>query len=240
MSTPTPPESHRSPVVALVVEGDADGAVPALSRDDRLDVRRVPGPSEALAGLRDADCLVGGHALSSGSGLELRERVRARDETFPFVFYTAVPFGVVADAVTDDAWTDYVHESAGDCELADAVGRLADLRRGAAVATRGAGEADLPDAVAIVAPDGDIEAATDDYARRFGHDREDLRGRSWEELYPATEDDRLRSNALPSVEDGWQWTGRCVARRADGGRFRARTTLAGLGDGRIVVAIRDG
>jgi len=95
------------------------------------------------------------------------------------------------------------------------------------------------DAIAIVDPAGEIQFASRSLTMRFGADSDELTGTPWQELFTDDAVSHLESVALPTVAEGWRWTGTCTARRRTGSTFPVRIRLGGLEDGSLVFAVSD-
>lgn len=226
MSSHTPLESRTAPIPTLVIGDDDRSATEALSRDDRVDARPASRSTLEQSDLHGIDCVV-----ATAPDPSAHERVRECDATLPFVYFIGE-----SPPRPDDEWTDHVPYDEPD-SLPSRIHRLVDLRRGA-VLVGGAARAS-GDAVAIVDPEGTVEAATDAFSTPFGYDPESLAGRVWADLVPSTERHRLADDAIPTAEDGWQWAGHCTFRTREDDQFTARTTVAGTDDGRFVLVIED-
>jgi len=66
-----------------------------------------------------------------------------------------------------------------------------------------------------------------------------LLGRSWRELYDEEEAARLDTDALEAARGGRRWTGEARGRRHDGVHFPQEAVVAPLGDGRLLLVVRD-
>ena len=79
---------------------------------------------------------------------------------------------------------------------------------------------------------------------QFGADRDALCGTVWQTLFTDDCVERLEATAIPTVADGWRWTGSCTGLRGSGEPFDVRVRLGGLEDGSLVFGVdtpaRDG
>lgn len=212
--------------------------------DDRIELRHERSPSAAAGRLHDVDCVVSEYAMSGRDGAELLAEVREFDPTLPFVLFTCASRDELAEPLLSTGWTEYLQKQ-GTSETMTLLGRrirnLVDHRRAVTLARRTLSAVELSrEGTAITDPDGAFDVVNRAFAAAFGYDREALLGREWTVLFPDDEVDRLRSSALPTTKEGWQWTGRCNGRRADGERFTVRTAIARLEDGTLAFTVRDG
>lgn len=242
-SVPTP-RSITDPASVLCVGADSDVralAADAIRDDDRLAVRTAA-PDDALARVADADCVVSETALPDRDVGEFLAAVRDRDDAVPFLAVGDAPDAETLRTVLDREWTDVVDVGVGETPrlLTRRVRRLVGHRRTAALASRSLAAVDTAaDGIGIVAPDGTVEFANRPYATRFGYEASALPGTDWRSLYTDDAVDRLESAALPTVSDGWRWSGNCTGHRADGATFETRMDLVGLDDGSLVISHPD-
>jgi diguanylate cyclase (GGDEF)-like protein/PAS domain S-box-containing protein len=68
---------------------------------------------------------------------------------------------------------------------------------------------------------------------------EPIVGSSWRELYEPEEAARLDAEALEAARGGRRWSGEARGRRHDGVHFPQEAVVAPLGDGRLVLVVRD-
>jgi len=210
---------------------------------DRIELRHERSPSAAARQLPDVDCVVSEYAMPERDGVELLAEVREFDPTLPFVLFTCASRDELAEPLLSTAWTEYLQKQ-GTSETIALLGRrirhLVDHRRAVTLARRTLSAVELSrEGTAITDPDGAFDVVNRAFAASFGYDREALLGREWTTLFPDDEVERLRSTALPTTKEGWQWTGRCNGRRADGERFTVRPAIARLEDGTLAFTVRD-
>ena len=132
-------------------------------------------------------------------------------------------------------------EPAADLErVSRRVRQLVERRRLGALSRRSLAGLELAqDPIAITAPDGTLEFANRRFAVQFGADPAALSGRSWRTCFADDSVAHLESTAIPTVEDGWRWTGRCTGRRLSGETFPARVRLGGLDDGSLLFLVTE-
>ncbi|WP_226011292.1 PAS domain-containing protein [Halomicrobium salinisoli] len=243
-SPPSPPDADAlgDPIDVLWVGDDADSPDAVESRlrsADGVDVRSRPPSSGALAALDEVDCVVAADATLA-DGRDLLTAVRERAPRVPVLLVAADPADDRRAAVREDDWSE--HAAGTDPEgVVDRVRRLVGHERDAALAGRALAALELvPDGTAIASPDGTVAFADPAFARQFGVAPGDLSGVDWRELFTEAEIDRLESDALPSLGDGWHWVGACEGRRGDGGTFTTRTRIAELEDGSLVFIVQCG
>lgn len=141
-------------------------------------------------------------------------------------------------------WIDFVAQPVrgasgpGIERLAHRIRALVERKRLAALSRRSLASIELAqDPIAIVGPDETIEYVNRWYAMQSGCDRADLSGRPWQACFPDETVAHLESTAIPTVADGWRWTGRCTAQRRSGATFPAHVRLGGLEDGSLVFVV---
>ena len=257
-------DSHASAITVLYVGEASAGAenseseqlaVPtALDEIDRFTVLRESRPEAVLTRLEEVDCLLlECSTTSTAAGLELLTAVTAREPALPVVF---VPRELsqlesdteasVAEASDDESESDD-DEGQTDCDrpttvdvLEQQISRAVEHRRAATLARRALFAVETAsEGVAIVTPTGTIEFVNHAYSRQFGYDPEELRGRSWTDVYTDGEVDHLETTAIPAVEDGWRWAGNCVGRRKDGNAIAVQTEIIGLEDDSLVFTVHE-
>lgn len=209
---------------------------------DEFAVRAASSLADAMATLEDADCLVCDSAALDRAPGDAVERIDRRAPRLPIVLL--VDDGdesAVLDAVRSTRWVDYLDRRATDAttdRLAYRIRSLVDHRRLAARSERALAGIELAqDAIGIVAPDGDLAFANRAFAIRFGYDRDDLVGRPWQTLFTDDSADRLETTAIPTVTDGWRWSGTCTGRRNTGETVPVRVRVGGLEDGSLVFVV---
>ena len=72
---------------------------------------------------------------------------------------------------------------------------------------------------------------------QFGYDRDELVGRPWQTLFTDDSADRLETAAIPTVAEGWRWTGTCTGRRKSGTTMPIRVRLGGPENGGLVFVV---
>ncbi|WP_049914218.1 PAS domain-containing protein [Haloterrigena salina] len=210
----------------------------AVDDDDRIAVRTAPSVADAFPELDDVDCFVGSYPPENGTGLI--ERVTEGAIDLPVVLLVDEG-ATIGDEVRAHGWLDWVDRAAAieDGErLRRRIRSLVERRRLAGLTRRSLAGIELAgDAIAIVAPDGTVQFANRGFAMQFGYSRDDLAGRSWRTLFTDDSVDRLETAAVPTVADGWRWTGSCTGRRNSGVTFPVRVRLGGPEDGGLVFVV---
>jgi hypothetical protein len=209
--------------------------------------RRLP---DARARFDGIDCLLVSLRVIAGDGGDdetvdartavddLLESVRSDAPDLPVVALVDERTTALADAVQSHEWTAVVERDATPERLANRVRDLVEHRRLAVLSRRSlAGLEFAGGAVAIVGPDDEIQFASRPFAMQFGADRAALPGTTWQRLFTDETVARLESTALPTVADGWRWTGGCTARRLSGEPFPIRLRLGGLEDESLVFVV---
>ncbi|SEQ72755.1 PAS domain-containing protein [Natrinema salaciae] len=168
------------------------------------------------------------------------ETLRTRSVDLPVVVLADERTPSLADAVRSYDWTAVVERDEPPAQLADRVHDLLERHRLTALSRRSLASVELAgDAIAIVGPDGALQFASRSFAMLFEYDEDTAEGTPWRELFTDDAVDHLESAAIPTVSEGWRWTGRCTGRRKTGGTFAARLRLGGLTDGSLVFAISE-
>ncbi len=223
----------RPTELRLRVVGDdlREAVAAALGDRDDYTLEVVPSLAAALEDGGDDGCLVVPAAALDG------------DERAAGGLAADVPTIVVADgseAVSDRRLTTVLDRDALE-RLPARARDLVERRRLAALSRRSLASVEFAgEAIAIVTPGGEIQFASRSLAVRFGYEYETLPGTDWRALFPEATVGRLESTAIPTVADGWRWTGCCTARRENGATFPVRLRLGGLEDGSLVFAVERG
>lgn len=237
-------DAVADPIDVLCVDDDPDQLAmlrEGLERTDRIGVETVETSAAALDALVETDCVVSDFRMPGTDGLELLDAVRDRDSELPFVLWTSAPPEAVLEPLLSRRWTDYF-EKDGELDtfalLARRISNLVDRRRDRTLARRARAALDVAgEAVAVARPDGRVQFATDAAGDRFGYAPDDLVGRDWRSLFTPAAAERLAAEAVPSVADGWRWTGTCRVAHRTGDSVTYRTRLVGLDDGALVIAL---
>lgn len=236
----------RPTELRLRVVGDdlREAVATALGERDEYALETVPSLAAARDDGGDGDCLV---VPSAALGDDERAAEDADSRGPDGTVATDGPMIVVADGT--DTGSDHRYERRLTAVLdRDALERLparardlVERRRLAALSRRSLASVEFAgEATAIVTPGGEIQFASRSLAVRFGYDYETLPGTDWRALFPDATVDRLESTAIPTVADGWRWTGSCTARRRDGETFPVQLRLGGLEDGSLVFVVESG
>lgn len=228
-------------ITVLVAAGDRQHSshLEATLDDDRFAVRTTSSPSTAMD-FDGVDCLVSASPTATD---DLLERVRQQVPDLPVVVLVDAAGASTAtlETIRTHRWVDYVLRHDGNVpaeRLEHRIETLLERRRLEALSRRSLASVDLArDAIAIAAPDDDLEFTNRSFAVQFGTDRDDLPGTPWQELFTDETVARLETAAIPTVEDGWRWTGNGTARRVSGEPVSVRLRLVGLEDGSLVFVV---
>lgn len=217
----------------------------AFGEDADLTLEVAPSLA-AVQERRDVDCLVVlWAAITDGDAPEdvdggdgFLETVRTTAPDLPVAVLVDEATGELADAIRTRRLTAVLERDDGLERLPDRVRDLAERRRLAALSRRSLASVEFAGAaIAIVDPGDDIQFASRSFAMQFGYDRASLPGTPWQTLFTDEAVDHLESTAIPTVADGWRWTGGCTGRRNDGETFDARLRTGGLEDGSLVFVL---
>ncbi|WP_455449107.1 PAS domain-containing protein [Natrinema thermotolerans] len=236
----------RPTELQLCVVGDdlREAVATACGERDDYALETVPSLSAAQEAGSDADCLVvpaaafgGDERTTEDADCHGGDGTVAADE----------PMIVVADGTGTGSDHRYERRLTAVLER-DTLERLparawdlVERRRLAALSRRSLASVEfVGESIAIVTPDDEIQFASRSLAVRFGYDLETLSGTDWRALFPDATVDRLESTAIPTVADGWRWTGGCTAMRRDGETFPVQLRLGGLADGSLVFVVESG
>lgn len=232
------------PVAVLCVDDDPGQCSlleRALGHREAFAVQTFERPGPALAALDRADCVISDYEMPDRDGLELLAAVRERAPTLPFVVRTGREVDAVADDVLAHEWTDVVRKDGSQAALtllARRVRHLVGHRRERTSARRSLATLDVAwDGLAVVAPDGAVVHANRALAELLDRDRADLVGADWRSLFTDEAADRLAADALPSVDDGWRWTGTCAGRRVDGESVPLQVRIASVEGDALAVSV---
>ncbi|TYL39557.1 PAS sensor protein [Natronococcus pandeyae] len=238
-------ESRREPITVLWVGDDSltrERIAETRGGDSRLEIRPAESTAAALDALDGVDCVVEERDRREAEGIELVEALQEREPPLPLVLVTSGARREVSEPILQATWADHFHretDATSAALLERRIARLVDHRRLSTLAERGLTALEtIRDGAAIVGVDGSFEFVNQVFALQFGFDRNALAGRPWQTVYTDAAVDRLESQALPMVENGWQWTGSCVG-NGTSGTFTARTTIAGLDGGGFVLVVHE-
>ncbi|MCU4972155.1 PAS domain-containing protein [Halobacteria archaeon AArc-m2/3/4] len=254
--------SVERPIVVCYVDDDPtfrDRVRSAFADDDRLEVRTEASLEAAKRHLDSIECLVSAETPLVGSegedgnerehehdtDLESLEAIHERDPELPVVYFTDERREelLARRCSIQSPWTDCLQKGDDDVTLAllgSRIRTLVDRQRQSTLARRTIVALEtVQNGVAIVTPQGTFEFVDRVFAATFGTDPDDLLDQPWHTVFPDEEADRLRSTALPTVDDGWRWTGRCTGTHASGTTVTTRTDIVGLEDGGLVFVLGD-
>lgn len=252
MTTPSMEPAIRTPtpitdrLTVLVVAGNrqySDQIEATVCDDDEFVIRTVSTISEAFASLDDIDCLVCEYGMMTRNGAEFLDRVRRQVPDLPVVLLVDEDDEStdIVDTVGSYQWVDCLEQRLSTAtvdRLAHRIRSLVERQRLDALLRRSLASIELAqDAIAIVTPDDDVEFANRSFAMQFGYDPGDLLGTPWQALFTDDTVERLETAAIPTVADGWRWTGTCTGRRKSGSTFTVRVRLGGPDDGSLVFVV---
>lgn len=237
---PRLPTGDVADVTVATVSADGDVDPTALLADvDDLQVEALAEPDDVSAHLDGVDCVLGELPPTGDDLRRFLADVRAGDPALPVAF-AAVDLAspVVAGALEADLTAVVpVEPPAAGHRLAHRIRDLVAHRQSESRAEWAAtAAAAARDGLAVVAGDGTVAFANRSFARLFGATPDAVRGRPWQSLFEPAAADRLETDALAAVDDGWEWLGTCEGRRADGEPVELQVRVANVGDGAFVLA----
>ncbi|SIR91613.1 PAS domain-containing protein [Natronorubrum thiooxidans] len=232
--------ANQLTVLAIVSDRQWRDQLEAGLDDDDFDVRTTASSTPRSTCLDGVDCLVSEYPMATD---DLLERVKERIPDLPVVFLVdeSIASTTVIETVRAHQWIDYVRQQESDPpveHLSHRIHTLIKRRRLEALSRRSLASVELAsDAIAIAAPNDDLEFTNRSFAVQFGTDRDDLPGTPWQALFTDESVERLETAAIPTVADGWRWTGSCIGCRTSGETFPVKVRLGGLEDGSLVFAV---
>lgn len=252
------PSVRRRPTerTVLVVdeERDADHVDRAFD-DESLAVETVATLAAARSRFDEVACLVVPSTVRDDCS-DMTVDVAAPDDSSEHVDWLetvrtdapGLPVVVLADEVTpallrtvrSDEWTTVLGRNEPHERLAARVTDLLERHRLTHLSRRSLASVELAgDAIAIVDPDGNLQFASHSFQMRFSDAGDDLTGTPWQDLFTDDAVSYLESVAVPTVAEGWRWTGSCTGRRRTGMTFPVRVRLGGLDDGSLVFVVSE-
>ncbi|QCW01835.1 PAS domain S-box protein [Natrinema pallidum] len=200
----------------------------------------------------DIDCLIvslpraagsadtAGEAETATETLDTHlETVRSTMPDLPIVVLAAERTPALAETVRSYDWTAVIERDETRTRLADRVHDLLERHRLTTLSRRSLASIEFAgDAIAIVDA-GEIQFASRAFAMQFGYEHDAIPGTSWQALFTDDAVCHLESTAIPTVAEGWRWTGSCAGRRKTGTTFAVRVRLGGLEDGSLVFVIEE-
>ena len=236
----------------LVVDQDRDrDHIERALDDEPIVVETAATLAAAQSSVDEIDCLVvpstvtderSDVAATDGSGahVEWLETVRTDAPELPVVVLADEVTLDLARAIRSYEWTTVIDRNEPRERLATRVTDLLERHRLTRLSQRSLASIALAgDAIAIVDPAGVIQFASRSFRMRFGAAADDLAGTPWQELFTDDAVSYLESVALPTVTEGWRWTGICTGRRRTGVTFSVRVRLGGLEDGSLVFVVSE-
>lgn len=257
--TPDVTDRNRHSHLTLLVDDDRRAAdVERSFNGDGADVVVETGaaPENARNRADAIDCLViasaastvpdAGEATGDGNatGIDVAElddhleAIRTNAPDLPTVVLVEERTAEITRTVRSYDWTAVLEEPETVDRLADRVHSLLERHRLAALSRRSLASIEFAGtAIAVVDPSGDVQFASRSFAMQFGDDTDAIAGTPWRELFTDAAIDHLESDAIPTVAEGWRWTGTCTGRRRTGETFSAHVRLGGLEDGSLVFVV---
>jgi PAS domain S-box-containing protein len=235
--------TQEAPLSILHVDDDPElGALVELylERDQSYRVTTETDPRAALERVRGGesfDCIVSDYNMPRMDGIEFLEALRTTHPDLPFLLFSGEETTEIAAEIIQAGLTDYLRKGFGSDPYAMLVRRV-----GHAVDSDGQfdpkAETTL-DGVGVVGTDERFDEVDEAYASFYEYDPEEIAGKHWTELHPESEVEHIRSNVLPVVRDGGQWSGRSEGLRADGSTFTESKMVAPLSDGRLLITVSE-
>ena len=236
------PVTTAEPIAVTLVTDDDRYAERVESRaGDDLAIRRAGSLEAVISDADAADCLVVDETTAPDAAASL-ERIAQRLPELPIVLLAEDSTATAAvETIQSVRWgesLERIASAAGVDRLVHRIEAVVERCRLTALSRRTLTGVELADdAIAIVAPDGDLEFVNRPFAMAFGYDREALHGRPWRTLFTDDSVERLEGTAVPTVADGWRWTGTCTGRRNSGATVPVRVRLGGPGDGGLILVV---
>ncbi|MFD1565176.1 PAS domain S-box protein [Haloarchaeobius amylolyticus] len=242
-------------ITVLVIDQEDDRDHVERAFDDEAVVETAATLADARPRFDEVDCLVvpstmaiedsgvtgGNVAATDGAGeCEWLETIRTERAELPIVVLADEATATLTRAVRSYEWTTVITRTEPRDRLATRVTDLLERHRLALLSRRSLASVELAgDAIAIVDSTGAIQFASRSFTMRFGADGDELTGTPWRELFTDDAVAHLESVAVPTVAEGWRWTGTCTGRRRTGATFPVRIRLGGLSDGSLVFVVSE-
>lgn len=229
----TDTESNRQDIELAAMLADAEG----------IELDAVVDAVDEIDHLDEVDCIVCAVSTDGGSPddvLDVLTAVRDRAPSMPVVLTTAAADPVVPAQFVAAKWTDTVLTGTPgqDQRLRDRIQRIVTHQRNEERAEQATTAVEAArDGIAVVTADGEIGLANRSFARQFASTPGELREKPWEALFADSAAERIETEALAAVADGWEWLGTCTGSRLDGGPVRLQVRVAGVEDGGFVLAV---
>ncbi|WP_254532091.1 PAS domain-containing protein [Natrinema gelatinilyticum] len=171
---------------------------------------------------------------------DLLEKIRASAPDLPIIVVANERTPELADAVRSHDLTAILERDDVSDHLERRARDLVEYRRLAVLTRRTLASLEFAGgSIAIVGPDDRVQFASRVFAMQFGYDRDSLAGMPWQNLFTDAAVARLESTAIPTVAEGWRWTGNSTGRRKTGATFTAQLSLDGLEDGSLIFVVTE-
>jgi len=246
---------QRAQRTLLVVDQERDHIERAFD-DEPVVIETAATLADARSSVDEIDCLVAPSTVTDDDSDVTSDDVAATDGSGEHIGWLetvktdtpALPIVVLADEVTPTLmravrayeWTTVVGRDEPRERLATCITDLLERQRLTHLSKRSLASVELTgDAVALVDPAGGIQFVSRSLRMQFGADGDEFVGTPWQELFTDDAVSHLESVALPTVAEGWRWTGTCTARRRTGSTFPVRIRLGGLEDGSLVFVVSE-
>lgn len=234
-------------VAATLTTGDDVDPESYLAETDDVDVEPVsdveslPDVESVAHAEESIDCVVcGSSADAVDEALGVLSALRKRAASLPFVLLTVEPDGETLDPLFEADLADVVMVAPAGTgrRLAHRIHTIVTAHRQIQLAKHALAAAEaVREGVATVNADGVIALSTRSFARQFGTTPASLRGTDWRRLFDENAVDRIESNGLAAVADGWEWIGTCVGRRGEDESVSLQTRVAAVETAGFVLAV---
>jgi len=225
----------------LYVDDDAEYAeltAEFLERtSDRLAVTTASSASEAIDRLdgRTFDCVVSDYEMTGADGLELFERVRARNDDLPFIIVTGASDETVASEAIDRGVTDFFRKRPGTETfelLANRIENAIERRRATRRSRQFQNAVEHAGHVVLITDaNGTITHVNDAFETVTGYAAAEAIGRQPSMLQSGQHDETVYRDLWRTISSGEVWEGELVNERKDGSQYVIDQTIAPISAG---------
>ena len=201
---------------------------------DQLSVTAAAGAEDGLQRLDEAtfDGIISDYEMPKMDGIEFLRAVRSRDQTIPFILFTAQGSEEVASDAIASGVTDYLQKT-GQTEdytlLANRVCNAIEAAQAKRDRVRHRNTIETAtEGVSIVDEDGRFEYVNERFAALYGYTAEEMSGEHWSLTHPPAENDRIESQYIPQAKAEGSWHGKVTGLQADGTTFTEDHTILAL------------